>query len=782
MISFIQPITPYDEIDIRTFSVVISGGQVCNIPSLTEHTYHSITGLALRRLSARNCNCSQISTEFLTSFQSTLQKLDLSCNPLRNSFGNIITGLSTSNLSVLLLDNINRIPNPGDVYCPWNLTGAILKPLKKIPLKIFSFHSNQLRDYGDLKLQRYSPGLMYLDVSYNYLNGHTNLLSVQSNNGSTFHNLTLGHRVTYQPLGLRYIGLRGLTTNKPCGQPPVHRLNCNQDSYLFLEDKFYWDNNHDPDIVDLRFLSHIRKIYLRSGNHLATIFTCTKNGNSLPQCFQKYRYPALRLLPCLSGLEECFAYEDILQLSICTHGQDYQSCLASFIFRKQSVIQCSKRNLHLPGISFLELLQFYFTCLNGNDSCSSVASSIMPKLHFKRCLIQELSELSEERQNKGLVTFRDSLLLNKTVNELFKIDPQTYQISYNLPKNTGHLPPNITTFSFGENQIWKNGGAVKDHLSHYCVNRTLYHNNLETVDLSDSSLDFLPCRNLRGFQYLSNLTLNNAKISGWHKNLFIGSPIKYIHMRGVRGFAQSLQNDHRGKVFSFAPGLEILDITDIRIRYFCNIQMFANYRNLTHLHVCNNDLHDWNVSISRNTGLKTLDLRNNRIENIEKKFRTEIEQLVSSNQLKVYLEGNDVDCSNCESEYITWLLQSGAVSDHRKIRCKSDYYSSKRCLVAPYCANKDSAGQTQTDSNPIADGDIAAIVVGLTVILALIALIIIIYNNRYVLIFKLLSHNQSGLSGASGKEDTLVTPVCCCHSNEFTENIIGMYYNNYNSF
>ena len=139
-------------------------------------------------------------------------------------------------------------------------------------------------------------------------------------------------------------------------------------------------------------------------------------------------------------------------------------------------------------------------------------------------------------------------------------------------------------------------------------------------------------------------------------------------MRGVEGFAQSLQNDHHGEVFSFAPGLEILDITDIRIRYFCNIQMFANYLNLTHLHVCNNDLHDWNVSISRNTELKTLDLRNNRIENIEKKFRTEIEQLVSSNQLKVYLEGNDVDCSNCESEYVTWLLHSGAVSDHRKIR------------------------------------------------------------------------------------------------------------------
>ena len=314
----------------------------------------------------------------------------------------------------------------------------------------------------------------------------------------------------------------------------------------------------------------------------------------------------------------------------------------------------------------------------------------------------------------------------------------------------------------------ENGGAVKDHLSHYCVNRTLYHNNLETVDLSDSSLDFLPCRNLRVFQYLSNLTLNNAKISGWHKNLFIGSPIKYIHMRGVRGFAQSLQNDHRGKVFSFAPGLEILDITDIRIRYFCNIQMFANYRNLTHLHVCNNDLHDWNVSISRNTGLKTLDLRNNRIENIEKKFRTEIEQLVSSNQLKVYLEGNNVDCSDCSSDYITWLLRSGAITDHHKIRCKS-YYLSTGCLLVPFCTKGKRAVNGTQSAPAIADSEIAAIVVGLTVILALVAIIVVSYNHRHVLVFKL-----SQTSGDTGGED-LMTSVYCCHSSDFNETINGMY-------
>ena len=80
--------------------------------------------------------------------------------------------------------------------------------------------------------------------------------------------------------------------------------------------------------------------------------------------------------------------------------------------------------------------------------------------------------------------------------------------------------------------------------------------------------------------------------------------------------------------------------------------MFANHLNLTHLYVRNNNLFDWNISISRNSQLKTLDLRHNRIETIEKQFRTEIEQLVSSNQLNFYLEGNDVDCSDCESEYI----------------------------------------------------------------------------------------------------------------------------------
>ena len=39
-----------------------------------------------------------------------------------------------------------------------------------------------------------------------------------------------------------------------CGQVDKSYFDCNADSYLFLEDNYYWDLNHDPDIVDASLL------------------------------------------------------------------------------------------------------------------------------------------------------------------------------------------------------------------------------------------------------------------------------------------------------------------------------------------------------------------------------------------------------------------------------------------------------------------------------------------------------------------------------------------------
>ena len=176
-----------------------------------------------------------------------------------------------------------------------------------------------------------------------------------------------------------------------------------------------------------------------------------------------------------------------------------------------------------------------------------------------------------------------------------------------------------------------------------CVNRSSYANNLETIEFSHNTLDFVYCHNV-SFRYLTNFTANYAKLTGWHKALFARIPLKYFHLKGARGLAPFLQNDHLGVSFSSAPGLEVLDISGIGLSYFGNSLMFANHTNLTHLHLQNNNLHSWNLSFGGHSALETLDLRHNRIEYMEVQFRTEIEQLVSSNQLKVYMEGNDVDC------------------------------------------------------------------------------------------------------------------------------------------
>ena len=379
---------------------MISGGSGCSVPSLNEQTYHSITRLSLKRLSARNCNCSLVSSWFLQNYQSTLRKLDLSCNPLRSSFRNITVGISNSSLSVLLLDNINRTPNPGDLYCPWNITSDSLKLLRTVPLKIFSFHSNQLGDYGDLKIQHYAPNLVYLDISYNNFHGSTNLVVVRRNNGLISHNSSLGHHITYQPLGLRYFGLRGLTATPSCGKPPEYRLDCNSDSYLFMEDKFHWDVNHDPNIVDLRLLRNIRTAYLNSGTELATIYRCTTSGNSLQWCFRNYPQHTLALLPCLAGLEECFTDDDIQHLRGCIQDQDFSACAAIYLISKPSIVQCSRFQFDLPNTSLLELLQFFNLCLSNQNggTCSSMSEFI---------LTIEIQRLPSQRPDRRIDTKAD---------------------------------------------------------------------------------------------------------------------------------------------------------------------------------------------------------------------------------------------------------------------------------------------------------------------------------------------------------------------------------------
>ena len=227
--------------------------------------------------------------------------------------------------------------------------------------------------------------------------------------------------------------------------------------------------------------------------------------------------------------------------------------------------------------------------------------SLFLQLKFKDCLVKDLIDVSTQRRIRGEITFQNDNVINQTVYEMVEIDDSGIQFKYDRKKF--HFPPNITTLSFGDNQFWTPGSVTKNRLRESCVNRSSYANNLETIEFSHSSLDFVYCHNV-SFRYLTNFTANYAKLTGWHKALFARIPLKYFHLKGARGLAPFLQIDHLGDSFSSAPGLEVLDISGIGLSYFGSSLMFANHTNLTHLHLQNNNLHSWNLSFGGHSALK----------------------------------------------------------------------------------------------------------------------------------------------------------------------------------
>lgn len=256
--------------------ILFTGGSACFTPSLHSSSMESLSNLPLQRLSARNCKITQINAQFLQEYRSTLTKLDLSCNPLKDSLYQITSGVMHSQLSTLLLDHINKDPLPDKTYCPWmQIPQYYLAPLKTVPLKILSVQANQLGAYSNLNVKDYLPGLIYIDASQNDFNNSVFHVA-QIYNGQVIDTstTTIFHNGKIQPPALRYVGLRSLTTAIPCGQTNDDYFNCNEESYLFLDDEYYWDFNNDPTIMDRHVIIEMKTTFEEKLSEHPSLWFC----------------------------------------------------------------------------------------------------------------------------------------------------------------------------------------------------------------------------------------------------------------------------------------------------------------------------------------------------------------------------------------------------------------------------------------------------------------------------------------------------------------------------
>lgn len=233
-----------------------------------------ITRLPLKRLSARLCKISEISRGFLMHFTNTLERLDLSCNPLKSYLSEIFHGISRSNVNVLLLDQINvELPEDSSAIdsCPWHLSGewfSLLNTATK--LEVISLRANQISDRSEIELRKCCLQLLYLDLSQNLLHNISDL-DIEVNKG-------------YKKLNtpsLRYLGLKNNNKRTPCPSYRARLINYNEDSYLFLDEQegFFWNFNQRNDIAEPQALLSIgTELYNKSGT-LCGIFYCLALSN-----------------------------------------------------------------------------------------------------------------------------------------------------------------------------------------------------------------------------------------------------------------------------------------------------------------------------------------------------------------------------------------------------------------------------------------------------------------------------------------------------------------------
>lgn len=635
-----------------------TGGKACQIPELTLPELASLSSLPIRRLSAKSCNTSRVDREFLQNYQLTIEKLDLSCNPLRQAFGNITEGVRNSNLSTLIVDNINRVPDPQTHTCDWyNVTNNELAPLQTVPLRVLSFQANQLGAHSNLMLRRFCTDLTYLDISLNNFND-TAFYIARAFEGQILDDAaqSLFHNVNFQPPSLRYLGMRGLTNDILCGEPPTNQLNCQKDSDVFLNDQFEWNINHNPDIMDYALLVEM----------------------------------ARPLLPTLA--RQCLSSQDILS-----------------------------------------------------------------------CAINEFNNASNLRREQGKYTASDKAI-NSTIHHIWnEIGEYIYnRTAYFNSIKIRFLLSNLTTLSLQNNRFSDDDVPRENRL---CSDIKMYPNNVVTFDFSWSEFGFVPCSRISGFPYVTNLTCNYCSISGWHSDLLSSFPLRYLHLRGVRSLVKRIQNEPEAQLLRGAPGLELLDLSETGIEWIPDYNIFAHHPNLTTLRLQSNDLKSWNITISGNTKLSTLDLRNNSINFINESFRDEITEQHHRSGLQVRLSGNDVDCLNCANSYIDWLLNSTAFVDTNNLICRGTYRPITECAADKAIEST----RVPLKTNGISAEEIAVIVVGSTAIVAIIIIIVVAYNNRFCIIYHLLTRTKKRTEEMTG----FTVKVYASHSESFCDEIAG---------
>ena len=120
--------------------------------------------------------------------------------------------------------------------------------------------------------------------------------------------------------------------------------------------------------------------------------------------------------------------------------------------------------------------------------------------------------------------------------------------------------------------------------------------------------------------------------------------------------APIFENDKEGELFGNQRLLSVLDLSFNRIVHLPE-RVLQNNINLRHLNLSFNSLSEFKVNIGHMTKLKTLELSNNQLLELDSETRKSLDRL-PLNSINIHLIGNNLKCS-CETlDFLQWMQNS----------------------------------------------------------------------------------------------------------------------------
>lgn len=179
-------------------------------------------------------------------------------------------------------------------------------------------------------------------------------------------------------------------------------------------------------------------------------------------------------------------------------------------------------------------------------------------------------------------------------------------------------------------------------------------NSLEVLDISNNLFHSWkgPMSNLRKLHYVD---LSHNYCTYISENFLIDNYVKTLLIQNnLLGLV--LNKDKNGNIFRSFTNLERLDLSTNHIYVLPSLLLKHQYK-LQILNLSNNALGEFSLDLSEMKYLQYLDLTHNQIRSIGPDQRKQIDEL-RKNNITINLQGNHMDCSCAELEFIKWMSKN----------------------------------------------------------------------------------------------------------------------------